>query len=193
MVSVQFGLDWLSFFFKSCAFIPIDRIRGASSLRVLFKQICGTGNLNFTSFDIQHHPKQSPSQLVSWCFQPRQQQRIISGLKTNFNLSAIVIHSTSLFYSNHSFLSNTYFGTYLRSVALDTGTYISGLLRWAGWPTLFCGPTQQPVLATANTAKTPESFGENAGEWTGKVEISKEESSGSKRSMYGHILTYSRL
>ena len=56
-----------------------------------------------------------------------------------------------------------------------------------------CRPTQQPVLATANTAKTPESFGENAGEWTGKVEISKEESSGSKRSMYGHILTYSRL
>ena len=32
-----------------------------------------------------------------------------------------------------------------------------------------------------------------AGEWTGRVEISKEELPGSKRSMYGYILTYSRL
>ena len=29
----------------------------------------------------------------------------------------------------------------------------------------------------------------NAGEWTGRVEISKEEISGSKRSMNGHVLT----
>ena len=36
-------------------------------------------------------------------------------------------------------------------------------------------------------------FGKNAGEWTGGVEISKEEIPGSKRSMYGYILTYSRL
>ena len=33
----------------------------------------------------------------------------------------------------------------------------------------------------------------NAGEWTGKVKISKKEIPGSKRSMYGYILTYSRL
>ena len=33
----------------------------------------------------------------------------------------------------------------------------------------------------------------NAGEWAGRVEISKEEISVSKRSMYGYILTYSRL
>ena len=58
---------------------------------------------------------------------------------------------------------------------------------------LFCGPTQEPVLATANTGKTLERFGENADEWTGRVEISKEEIPGSKCSMYGHILTYSRL
>ena len=32
----------------------------------------------------------------------------------------------------------------------------------------------------------------NAGEWTGRVEISGEEIPGSKRSMYGYILTYSR-
>ena len=36
-------------------------------------------------------------------------------------------------------------------------------------------------------------FGKNAGEWTGRVEISKEEIPGSKRSTYGYILTYSRL
>ena len=36
-------------------------------------------------------------------------------------------------------------------------------------------------------------FGKNAGEWTGRVEIGEEEIPGSKRSMYGYILTYSRL
>ena len=32
-----------------------------------------------------------------------------------------------------------------------------------------------------------------ADEWTGRVEKSKEEIPGSKRSIYGYILTYSRL
>ena len=41
--------------------------------------------------------------------------------------------------------------------------------------------------------KTGRGFRKNAGEWTGRVEISKEEIHGSKRSMYGYILTYSRL
>ena len=41
--------------------------------------------------------------------------------------------------------------------------------------------------------KNRERFGNNAGEWTGRVEISKEKISSSKRSMYGYILTYSRL
>ena len=50
------------------------------------------------------------------------------------------------------------------------------------------------VLATANTGKNREGFWKkNAGEWTGRVEISKKEIPGSKRSMYGYILTYSRL
>ena len=49
------------------------------------------------------------------------------------------------------------------------------------------------MLATANTGKTREKFGKNAGEWTGRVEISKEKIPGSKRSMHGNILTYSRL
>ena len=49
------------------------------------------------------------------------------------------------------------------------------------------------MLATANTVKSGEVLEKNAGEWTGRVEISKEEIPGSKRSMYGYILTYSRL
>ena len=49
------------------------------------------------------------------------------------------------------------------------------------------------MLAIANTGKIGSGFGKNAGEWTGRVEISKEEIRGSKRRMYGYILTYSRL
>ena len=49
------------------------------------------------------------------------------------------------------------------------------------------------ALATANTGKIRGGFGKNAGEWTGRVEISNEEIPGSKRNMYGYILTYSRL
>ena len=49
------------------------------------------------------------------------------------------------------------------------------------------------MLATANTGKIGRSFGKNAGEWTGRVEINEGEISGSKRSMYGYMLTYSRL
>ena len=41
--------------------------------------------------------------------------------------------------------------------------------------------------------KIGRGFGKNAGEWAGRVEIRKEELPGSKRSMYGYILTYSRL
>ena len=41
--------------------------------------------------------------------------------------------------------------------------------------------------------KLGEVLEKNAGEWTGRVEINKEELPGSKRSMYGYILTYSRL
>ena len=49
------------------------------------------------------------------------------------------------------------------------------------------------MLAIANTGEIGRGFGKNAGEWTGRVEISKEEIPGSKRSMHGYIPTYSRL
>ena len=58
---------------------------------------------------------------------------------------------------------------------------------------LFLQPTQEAVLATANTGKTRERFGKNAGEWTREVEISKKEIPWSKRSMHSYILTCSRL
>ena len=52
---------------------------------------------------------------------------------------------------------------------------------------LLCGPTQEPILAAAR------GFEKNAGEWTIRVEISKEEIVGGERSMYGYTLTYPRL
>ena len=54
------------------------------------------------------------------------------------------------------------------------------------------------MLATVNTRKKTtkklgRGFGKNADELIGRVEISKEEIPGSKRSMHGNILTYSRF
>ena len=73
--------------------------------------------------------------------------------------------------------------------ALNTGTCLrQGVLLYSA------GLHRNHVLATANTGKIGGGFGpKNAGEWTGRVEISKEEIPGSKRSMYDYRLTYSRL
>ena len=73
--------------------------------------------------------------------------------------------------------------------ALNTGTYMQqGDLFYSA------GLHRNHVLATANTRKNRERFWKkNAGELTGRVEIGKKEIPGSKRSMYGYILTYSRL
>ena len=49
------------------------------------------------------------------------------------------------------------------------------------------------VSHSRHRKKSGDVLEKNAGEWTGRVEISKEEIPGSKRSMYGYILTYSRL
>ena len=72
--------------------------------------------------------------------------------------------------------------------ALNTGTCLQqGDLFYS------VGLHRYHVLATVKTGKIGRDFGENAGESTGRVEISKEEIPGSKRSMYGYILTYSSL
>ena len=72
--------------------------------------------------------------------------------------------------------------------ALNTGTSIQqgDLFYSAGLHRNRCSP--QPTQE-----KIGNGFGKNAGEWTGRVEISKEEIPGSKRGMYGRILTYFRL
>ena len=72
--------------------------------------------------------------------------------------------------------------------ALNTGTRIrQGDLFYSA------GLHRNHVFATANTGEIGRGSGKNADKWTGRVEISKEEISGSKRSMYSHILTYSRI
>ena len=72
--------------------------------------------------------------------------------------------------------------------ALNTGTCIQqGDLFYSA------GLHRNHVLAKAKTGDIRRGFGKNAGEWTGRVEISKEEIPGSKRSTYGYVLTYSRL
>ena len=71
---------------------------------------------------------------------------------------------------------------------LNTGTCIrQGDLFYSA------GLHRNHVLATANTGKIGRGVGKITGEWTGRGEISKEEIPSSKRSMYGYILTYSRL
>ena len=53
--------------------------------------------------------------------------------------------------------------------------------------------TQKSVLATANTEQNWKMLEKNAGEWTGRVEIRKEEIPGGKHSMRSYVLAYSRL
>ena len=48
------------------------------------------------------------------------------------------------------------------------------------------------MLATANTGKIGRGFGKMQDIGPGRVEIGKDEIPGSKRSMHGNILTYSR-
>ena len=70
--------------------------------------------------------------------------------------------------------------------ALNTGTWQGDLLYSVGLH-------RNHVLTTANTGKIGRGFGKKASEWTGRVETSKEEIPGSKRSLYAFKLTYSRL
>ena len=71
---------------------------------------------------------------------------------------------------------------------LNTGTCL-----WQGDLFYSAGLHRKHVLTTDNTGKIGRGFGKNAGEWTGRVEISKEEIPSSKRSMDGYVLAHSRL
>ena len=81
-----------------------------------------------------------------------------------------------------------FFSAYLYSADTQHGN-----LHPAGFILYAAGLQRNYALATANTGKIGKGLEKNAGEWTRRVEISKEEIPGSKRSMYGYILTYSRL
>ena len=87
-------------------------------------------------------------------------------------------HTTSIFYYYYSL-------AYLYSAGTQHGN-----LHPARWPVSFCGPTQEPVLAEANTGKNLRAVLEkkNAGEWTRRVEISEDEICHGNR---GNPFTYS--
>ena len=78
--------------------------------------------------------------------------------QTSFYLK--VSHFTSHYTTSHAFIL---FLAYLYT----TGTQHRNL-HPARWPSLFCRLTQESVLAAANTEKTWERFGKNAGEWNGE-------------------------
>ena len=72
--------------------------------------------------------------------------------KTSFYLQ--VIHFTSHYTKSLSFFFFKYFFlAYLYSAGTQHGN-----LHPAGWPILFCKPTQEPMLATANKGKNQERF-----------------------------------
>ena len=121
----------------------------------------------------------------SWCFEPSKPQRITSGLKTNFALSPSYSFHKSSYHKSCCcccFFSLFIFrGHSTREPASSRVTYF------------ILGPIQEPYFSHSQHRKNRERFWKNASEWTGRVEISKEEIPGSKRSIYGYILTYSRL
>ena len=114
---------------------------------------------------------------VSWCFKPSQPQRITSG---HLNTNVTIIPSYNII---SQVIIVPLFWAYLYAAGTQHGN-----LHPAGWPILHSAGQHSQHMK-----KIGRGFGKNAGEWTGRVEISKEEIPGSKRSMYGYILTYSRL
>ena len=131
--------------------------------------------------------RQLVSQLVSWCFKPsRLTKDYIRAEHKLHSISKLVIPQVIILQS-HVFL-NIFFSLFIfrghsaREPASSRVTYF--ILR------AYTGTTCQPQ---PTHGKIGRGFGKNSGEWTGSVEISKKEIPGSKRSMYGYILTYSRL
>ena len=102
---------------------------------------------------------------------PSQPQRITPGLKNNnFSLSpcpsSTSHYTTTFFFSNHNSDCTHKFGTQTQKnnntcfgACLYSSDTQHGNLHPAGRPKLFCGPTQEPLSATANTGKTRKRFG----------------------------------
>ena len=127
------------------------------------------------------------TKLVSWCFEPSQPQRTTSGLNTNFTLSpSYSFHKSSY---HKSCFQNIFFNLFIfrghstREPSSSRVTYF--ILR---------AYTRTGVShSQRKKKKIGRGFRENVGEQTGRVEISKEEIPGSKHSVHGYILIYSRL
>ena len=103
--------------------------------------------------------------------------RLLPGI-SSLLISTLPVDSLAFFFNLFNYIPQ----------ALNTGTCIhQGNLFYSA------DLHRNHVLAKANTGEIGKGFGKNAGEWSERVEISKEENPGSKRSMYGYILTYSRL
>ena len=121
------------------------------------------------------------SYLASWCFEPSQPQRITSGLNTNFTLSpSYSFHKPS--YHKSCFLSLFIFrGHSAREPASSRVTYL-----------ILKAYTGTGVSHSKHRKESGEVW-QKCGWMDLKSRNSKEETPGSRRSMYGYILTYSRL
>ena len=106
------------------------------------------------------------------------------------------LHSISKFFISQVIIPQVmFFGLlffFFLAYLYSAGTQ-HGNLHSAGRPILFCGPTQEPCVSHSQHRRYRKRFWKNAGEWTVRVKVSKEEILGSKRTMYSYILTYSRL
>ena len=135
-----------------------------------FEQLCDQDDKILTIE--QATCKYQRSQLISWCFELSQPQRITSGLNTNFSLSP------SYSFHKSSYHKSCFFQPIHIPPAFNTGTciqqgdifYFADLHRNRCYPQ----PTQE---------KNRERFWKKCSEWTGRVEISKEKIPGSKRSI----------
>ena len=67
------------------------------------------------------------------------------------------LHSISKIFISQVIIPKVAFFLLFFSLLYSAGTQ-HGNLHPAGWPILFCRPTQEPVLATANTGKHRERF-----------------------------------
>ena len=155
-------------------------------------------NFNVGFFSKTTHPARYPTRFawqyeVGWlvvgAFRPVNHKRLHQGW-IQIPLYLQVIHFTSHFYHKSCFFFFfiiIIFLAYLYSAGTQRGN-----LHPTEWSILLCGPTQEPVLATANTGKTSGEVLEKC-RWIDRKGRNKQEISGSKRSMYDYKLTYARI
>ena len=138
-------------------------------------------------------------------------QRITVGLKTNFNLSRSYSFHKSLFHTSHfsnnssdsihnfgtqtEKNNNTCLGAYLYPAGPQDGNLHQSSVTKSRVTYFILRVHKGTGVNHSQHMKTSGDVSgkTNAGEWIGRVEIAKEEISGSKRSMNGHKLTYSNF